>query len=305
MAWRGLYISSPARLSLVQAQVWVEPEGTGEPVAFPLEDLAWIILDTPQVSLSGALLGALAQDGVALVVPDARHHPAGLLLSFHQHHAPAGVAHSQVDMTQPLRKRLWQRLVRTKIENQAAVLRAVGSSYANTLSAMAARVGSGDPTNVEAQAARAYWRRLFEDFRRGDEDRRNGLLNYGYAVVRAALARACAASGLLPAFGIHHQSRTNPFNLVDDLLEPFRPLVDLRAHTRQAGTPGEEVDLEDRRHMAAVLQDTLSLGDEQLTVLAATEAMAASLVRAIDGADAALLAAPALPLARRPGHAGR
>jgi CRISPR-associated protein Cas1 len=109
----------------------------------------------------------------------------------------------------------------------------------------------------------------------------------------------------LPAFGIHHQSRTNPFNLVDDLLEPFRPLVDLRAHARQSWTPGDEVDLEDRRHMAAVLQDTLSLGAEQLTVLAATEAMAASLVRAIDGADAALLAAPALPLARRPGHAGR
>lgn len=305
MAWRGLHISNPARLSLAQRQLRIEPEGSGEPVAFPLEDLAWIILDTPQVTLSGALLGALVQEGVVLVVPDPRHHPAGLLLSFHQHHAQAGVAHAQVAMTQPLRKRLWQRLVRTKIENQAAVLRAVGSPHANTLSAMATRVGSGDPENVEAQAARAYWRRLFDDFRRGDEDRRNGLLNYGYAVVRAALARACAASGLLPAFGIHHQSRTNPFNLVDDLLEPFRPLVDLRAHARQARTPGEEVGLDDRRHMAGVLQDTLLIGAEQLTVLAASEAMAASLVRAIDGADPALLAMPALPLARRHGHAGR
>lgn len=140
---------------------------------------------------------------------------------------------------------------------------------------------------------------LFEGFRRHDEDRRNGLLNYGYAVVRAALARACAASGLLPAFGIHHRSRTNPFNLVDDLIEPFRPVVDRMARARAASEERDELDVEDRRHMAGILSENISIGEERMTMLAATEAVAASLVRAIDGGNFALLNTPALPLARR------
>jgi len=234
-----------------------------------------------------------------MVVPDAKHHPAGILMSFHQHHAQAAIAHSQVAMSHPLKKRLWQKLVASKIENQAAVLRGIGSDHAAALSAMAGRVGSGDPDNLEAQAARAYWQRLFEGFRRHDEDRRNGLLNYGYAVVRAALARACAASGLLPAFGIHHRSRTNPFNLVDDLIEPFRPVVDRMARMRATAQERDELDVEDRRHMAGILSENISFGEERMTMLAATEAVAASLVRAIVGGNAALLKTPALPLTRR------
>ncbi|WP_202192030.1 type II CRISPR-associated endonuclease Cas1 [Sphingomonas sp. MM-1] len=294
-----MHISNPARLSHRSRQIVVDPEGGSEILTFPVEDVAWIILDTPQVTLTGSLLSALAENGVAMVVPDARHHPAGMLLSFHQHHAQSAIAHSQIAMTQPLRKRLWQKLVVAKIENQAAVLRGIGHDYADTLSAMAARVGSGDPDNLEAQAARAYWQRLFADFWRHDEDRRNGLLNYGYAVVRAALARACAASGLLPAFGVHHRSRANPFNLVDDLLEPFRPAVDRLARLRALQEERDELDVADRRHMAGILGENIAIGEEHLTMLAATEAVAASLVQAIDGGNAALLNTPALPLARR------
>lgn len=299
MAWRGLHISQPARLTHRNSQVVVEREDDGETLTFPVEDVAWIILDTPQVSLTGSLLSALAENGVALIVPDARHHPAGMLLSFHRHHAQAAVAHAQVSMSLPLKKRLWQRLVVAKIENQAAVLRAIGSGEARALSAMAGRVGSGDPDNLEAQAARAYWPRLFDGFRRHDEDRRNGLLNYGYAVARAAIARACAAYGLLPAFGLHHNSRANAFNLVDDLLEPFRPSVDRMARARAADEAADDLTIADRRHMAGILGESVAIGEERQTILAATETVAASLVRAIDGANPALLATPALPLARR------
>ncbi|OXE34996.1 MAG: subtype II CRISPR-associated endonuclease Cas1 [Phenylobacterium zucineum] len=299
MAWRGLHISNPSRLTHRNGQIVVDLENEDEALTFPVEDIAWIILDTPQVSVSGALLSALAENGVAMVVPDAKHHPAGILMSFHQHHAQAAIAHSQIAMSQPLKKRLWQKLVCAKIENQAAVLRGVGSDYAAALSTMAGRVGSGDPDNLEAQAARAYWQRLFQSFRRHDEDRRNGLLNYGYAVVRAALARSCAASGLLPAFGIHHRSQTNPFNLVDDLIEPFRPVVDRMARSRAESVERDELDVEDRRHMAGILSENVSIGEERMTMLAATEAVAASLIRAIDAANAALLNTPALPLARR------
>ncbi len=299
MAWRGLHISNPARLTHRRRQIVVTPEGEEEELTFPVEDVAWVILDTPQVSISGALLSALATNGVAMIVPDAKHHPAGVLLSFHQHHAQSAIAHAQIAMTAPLQKRLWQKIVKAKIENQAAVLRKTGDDYAEALSAMASRVSSGDPRNIEAQAARAYWPRLFENFRRHHETRENGLLNYGYAVVRAALARACAASGLLPAFGIHHKSRTNPFNLVDDLIEPFRPSVDHLAQNSAEGSEGEELTVEDRRTMAGILSETVSIGEERLTILAASEAVTASLVRAIEGRDAVLLNTPALPLARR------
>ena len=299
MAWRGLHISNPTRLTYRSQQIVVDPESGGEALSFPVEDIAWIILDTPQVSVSGALLSALAEGGVAMIVPDSRHHPAGMLLSFHQHHAQAAIAHSQIAMSQPLKKRLWQKLVCAKLENQAAVLRGIGNEYAAALSAMAGRVTSGDPENLEAQAARAYWQRLFEGFRRHDEDRRNGLLNYGYAVVRAAIARSCAASGLLPAFGIHHHSKTNPFNLVDDLIEPFRPIVDRMARARTTSEERDVLDIGDRRHMAGILGETISMGEERMTLLAATEAVAASLVRSIDAGSASLLTTPALPLARR------
>lgn len=299
MAWRGLHISQPARLTHRNTQVVVERDEDETALTFPVEDIAWIILDTPQVSVTGSLLTALAVNGVALIVPDAKHHPAGMLLSFHQHHAQSAVAHTQIAASGPLKKRLWQKIVAAKIENQAAVLRAIGSEKAEGLSAMARRVRSGDPDNLEAQAARAYWSELFEGFRRHDEDRRNGLLNYGYAVVRAALARALAASGLLPAFGLHHNSRLNPFNLVDDLLEPFRPAVDRMARARASEEDGDDLTVADRRHMAGILAESVSVGEERLTVLAATEAIAASLVRAIEGGNASLLVAPALPLARR------
>ena len=297
MAWRGLHIANPARLTRRSGQIVVE-QGDGNAV-FPIEDVAWIILDTPQITVTVALMSALVEAGVAMIVPDARHHPAGLLLGFHRHHAQAGVAHDQIAMTAPLKKRLWQSLVVAKIENQAAVLRELGDGQADGLSAMARRVRSGDPDNLEAQAARNYWPRLFASFRRHDADWRNSLLDYGYAVIRASLARACVASGLLPAFGLHHASRLNPFNLVDDLIEPFRPVVDRHARRRAGDREGDTLDLDDRRHMAAVLSEDIALGSERLTVLAATELVSASLVRAIVAGAADPLVIPVLPLARR------
>jgi CRISPR-associated protein Cas1 len=161
---------------------------------------------------------------------------------------------------------------------------------------MAERVGSGDPDNIEAQAARAYWSDLFDDFTRANEaDRRNALLNYGYAVVRAALARACVASGLLPAFGVHHASKSNIFNLVDDLIEPFRPFVDRMAHDRAKDCAEDELTVEDRRLAANVLTHTAVIGSERMTMLAATEAVATSMVRAMEYNSAALLQTPCWP----------
>lgn len=292
MAWKTLHISSSARLSLKDRQVVIDQDDGS--VSFPLEDIACIVLDTPQVEITGALLSAFVCSGIVVVIPDSRHHPAGLLVPFHQYYAQGHIGQAQVSASQPLKKRLWQLIVKAKILNQAAILARLGRVDAKAVAGMASRVNSGDPENIEAQAARAYWSALFEDFIRSDDgDRRNALLNYGYAVIRAALARACVAVGLLPALGLHHASKTNAFNLVDDLLEPFRPLVDLRAFEWAKNAPSKDsLSLEDRQHMAGCLQDSALMNMDCVTLLVACEMTAVSLVRGLEEGSAGLLCLP-------------
>ena len=297
MAWRGLHLSKPSRLSLADGQI-VVGQDDGE-VRLALEDIAWIVLDTPHATLTSALLAACMSAGIAIVATDETHTPSGIALPFHRHFRQGEIAQAQVAMGAPLKKRLWQGVVRAKIMNQAAALDAIGRSGAAPLREMARRVGSGDPANVEARAARDYWSKLWPEFRRGDDsDRRNKLLNYGYAVVRSGVARALVACGLLPAFGLMHASTTNAFNLADDIVEPFRPFVDMLAwQTADNGRPGkEELSVEDRRTMAGILLKEARAGAENVTLLIATERAAESLVRAIESGSPDTLALPSLDL---------
>jgi CRISPR-associated protein Cas1 len=297
MAWRGLHLSRSARLALADGQMVVRQD-EGE-VRLALEDLGWVVLDTPQVSLSGALISACMAAGVVVVSTDARHVPNGMMLPFHTHHRQAGVARAQVAAGAPLRKRLWQRIVRVKIGNQAAALVACGKE-AGPLPAMAGLVDSGDSANVEARAAREYWGRLFPAFvRENGDDLRNKLLNYGYAVVRAGVARGIVAHGLMPSLGLHHDSAANGFNLADDLVEPFRPIVDrLVWEMTEGGTRREgEPTLEERRRLAGLLAAEARMGRETVSVLVAAEQTAASLVRVLEGAGTARLALPTLAAA--------
>lgn len=292
MAWRGLHLTRAARLTLADNQLVVAQEAATIRVA--LEDIGWMVIDTPQVSLTTALISACMEAGIAIVTTDARHTPSGLLLPFHRHHRQAGVASVQLRASGPLTKRLWQRIVRAKIGNQAAHLVRIGREAA-PLPEMAGLVGSGDAENIEARAAREYWRRLFPAFVRDDDtDFRNGLLNYGYAVVRAAVARAVVAAGLLPSVGLHHAGAANAFNLADDLVEPFRPFVDETVFGLSDGGIRKEGEatVADRQVLAGLPLREVTLGAERMTLLAASEAVAASLVRALEGGSPAVLRLP-------------
>lgn len=292
MAWKGVHVSQPARLSFKDRQLCVAQE-QGD-VAMPLEDVAWIVLDSNHSTLTASLVSACMDLGVAMIFTDARHTPSGMALPFHTHHRQAAIAQMQMGVSLPLKKRLWQALVVRKIENQAAALIACGRDGA-ALSAMARRVASGDPGNIEALAARDYWGALFADFTRGDEgDLRNKMLNYGYAIVRAAIARALVACGLLPCFGLFHESAANAFNLADDLFEPFRPLVDVKVFALSgdgARMEGELV-IEERRALAGILTEDVRMGAEIVSVLIASERAAEALVRAMEASSPALLAMP-------------
>lgn len=293
MAWRGLHLTKPSRLSLADGQL-VVAQDDGE-VRVPMEDIAWVVLDTPQATLTGHVMSACASAGIALIATDETHTPSGVLLPFHRHFHQGEIAHRQSAMSAPLKKRLWQKIVRAKIENQGAALRATDQGGARTLHEMARLVGSGDPGNVEARAARYYWTQLWPEFRREDDgDRRNKMLNYGYAVVRSGVARSLVASGLLPAFGVNHASVANAFNLADDIVEPFRPFVDVLAwKSTDGGQPSrDDLSLDDRRAMAGVLFAEAKLASEIVTLLVAAEKTAESLVRAIEASTAEVLELP-------------
>lgn len=291
MAWKGLHLTKAARLSLADGQACVKQD-EGE-VRIAIEDLAWIVVDTPHATLTSALMSACMEAGVALVITDARHHPSGLVLPFHRHHRQGAVARLQSDTKDGLKKRLWQLLVRRKILNQAAVLAATGHAEAGTLKEIARHVQPGDPDNVEARAARFYWGRLFADFIRDDpSDRRNKMLNYGYAVVRAGVARALVACGLIPAFGLGHRGAANAFNLADDVVEPFRPFVDLLAARLFTGEANGDLSIDDRRAMAGALLLDARTGADRVSLLVATETAAASLVACLEAEKADRLVLP-------------
>jgi CRISPR-associated protein Cas1 len=294
MAWRGLHLTQPARLSVADGQIVVS-RSEGD-IRLPIEDVAWMVIDTPQATLSTSLISACMEAGMAIITTDRAHTPSGLLLPFHKHHRQAEIAAMQIAISGPLRKRLWQNIVQSKIANQAAALTECGQD-STALRAIGRLVGSGDPDNAEARAARAYWPRLFADFIRDDDsDKRNALLNYGYAIARSAIARALVSSGLLPAFGLYHASVSNAFNLADDLVEPFRPFVDRivwkmtdNGRSRQGATTVEE-----RRTLASLLIEKARVGAESVSLLVATETAAESLVRAMRANSAGLLQLPAL-----------
>jgi CRISPR-associated protein Cas1 len=294
MAWKGLHLTKPVRLSLAGGQI-VAALDEGE-VRAPLEDVAYVIVDTPQATFSSALVAAAMDAGIAVLFADAKHHPAGLLLPFHRHHRQGAVVRLQIEARESLKGRLWRDIVRAKILNQAQALALSQCDGAAMLRETAARVEPGDPGNVEARAARNYWGRLFHDFTRENEaDLRNKLLNYGYAVIRAAVARALVASGLVPAIGLKHDGAANAFNLADDMVEPFRPFVDLLARKTAAGRATiSELTIDDRRLMAGALMLNAAMRDGTMTLLAAAEISAASLVRALEAGQPALIDLPAL-----------
>lgn len=208
----------------------VVKQGDVEVGRVPLDDITALILSAHQITLSKTLIVELAERKAPIVTCGKTYHPLALSLPYDSHYDQTGILWTQIDCSKPFAKRLWQSVVQEKITNQRIALEYFDptSPILDELDVLARRVKSGDPENMEAQAARRYWTALLGDsFRRDFQTgRENALLNYGYSVLRAATARAVCSAGLTPALGIHHRNRKNPFALVDDLMEPFRPLVD-------------------------------------------------------------------------------
>jgi CRISPR-associated protein Cas1 len=283
------FSEQPACLSIRNGLLVIRPEG-GETQTVPLADVAVLVAAHPQVSFTLAVLAGLASSGALLVACDQKRQPAAMMLPLASHHLQTERYAAQARLGLPARKRMWQQIVRAKIAAQARVLQErTGKDLG--LAMVAGRVRSGDPNNLEAQAARVYWPALLgETFRRSPEDDGvNALLNYGYAVLRAIVARAICAAGLHPTFGLHHRNRYDTFCLADDLMEPFRPLVDVVV-ARLAGGREERVELDRdaKRTLLEPLLGRFSNGDESRTLFDWASRCAFSLAAVIDGRTARL-----------------
>ena len=280
----------PFRLHVNNSLLVLESEGINVP-PIPLGDLAVVIASHPQISFTQAVLSGLATAGAAFVACDAKHRPVAMLLPLIAHSLQSERFAAQAALSLPAKKQIWRRIIRAKIRAQGHVLQDTGNDDHGLL-ALSAKVRSGDSGNLEATAAQTYWKRLFgsHKFRRNDElDPCNSCLNYGYAVLRATVARALCSSGLNPTLGVHHHNRYDPFCLADDLMEPFRPIVD-RAVVRLMASRSDALQLDSaaKQHLLATLLGRFESGGESRTLFDWLARSSASLANIILGQQSTL-----------------
>lgn len=260
----------------------------------PLDQIAAVIVHAHGTTWSTSLLTELGDRGVPVVLCSANHAPKSVLLPIEGHHLQGARMRAQWQAKGPFLKQAWKQIIVTKVRMQAAVLDAIAQPSA-PLHMMIRKITSGDSTNIEAQAARYYWPRVMgREFRRDtDGDQENALLNYGYTVLRAAAARAIIAAGLHPTIGLFHSNRGNAFALADDLMEPFRPLVDctVRSIVMERGA---NVDTPAKQDLARLIATDLPLGEGVTPVSLALIKLATSLGQSFETGKL-LLALPATP----------
>lgn len=300
MIKRTLYFGNPAYLSLRNRQMVlrlpeVEKNDTlpqsfkrDAELTFPIEDIGVVVLDNKQITITQGLLEHLMRDGVAVITCDTTHMPTGLLLPLDGHTLQSERFRAQVGCSLPLRKQLWQQTVQAKIANQAAALAQCTEAETGCMQAWAGEVRSNDATNLEGRAAAYYWRNFFPEFpgftRGREEAPPNNLLNYGYAILRGVVARALVGSGLLPTLGIHHHNRYNAYCLADDIMEPYRPVVDkmVKQIVKMQGI-GDDISAEAKRCLLGLPTVDVRMGNCKRPLMVAVGETTASLSKCFLG----------------------
>jgi CRISPR-associated protein Cas1 len=300
MIGRIVEVADDGRHLFMHRGFMVVQESTGERKELgqiPLDDIAAVIANAHGMSYTNNLLVALAERCAPFVLCAANHNAVGMLLPIDGNFQQAKRFDAQLAATQPTIKRLWADIVKAKLQQQAMALEAANAP-STPLSALIRKVRSGDPENIEAQGARRYWSLLFgEGFRRDQQaDGLNSMLNYGYTVLRAAMARAVVSAGLHPTMGLHHSNQGNAMRLVDDLMEPFRPVIDLKVW--QLNRQGErEVTPGSKRALVRTLYDDMPTNAGVTPVIVCTQRLATSLAQIFIGEKDKLdLPLPGLPL---------
>lgn len=293
-----LYFGNPAYLSLKNNQMIIQileenkssSESVKKEISRPIEDIGIVVLDNWQITITSGLIEALLENNCAVITCDSKRMPVGLVLPLYGNTTQNERFRNQLEVSVPLQKQLWQQTVRRKIENQAAVLKWATKFPARNMLAWARDVKSGDPDNLEARAAAFYWKNIFEELDYFKRERigeaPNNLLNYGYAILRAIIARSLVMSGLLPTLGIHHHNRYNAYCLADDIMEPYRPYVDelvVNIIREEKGEASLELTKEIKAKLLAIPTIDVVIGGKKSPLLIAASQTTSSLYKCYKG----------------------
>lgn len=285
MLKRTLFISNPYHLSLKNRQLVVSEKAGMSIKTAPVEDIGFVVLDNPQISFTMKLMEELNENNVAVVFCNSKHLPSSMLLPLDANHIQNELFRAQISASEPLKKNLWKQTVEAKIKNQARLLEKLGIN-GNPLKTLAKSVKSDDSDNREGFAARIYWNALFgkEFIRDRYGNPPNMYLNYGYIILRSAVARALSGSGLLATLGIHHRNRYNAFCLADDIMEPYRPWVDEIVIKIDKEWPGQlMLEKEQKAELLQLMTADVRIGESRRPLMIALSQTTASLARCFSG----------------------
>ncbi len=305
MIKRTLYFGNPAHLYLRNGQLCIsagkknETDDESKVITVPVEDIGVVIIDHGQITITHGLLAALQENNSAFVTCDTTHHPVGMMLPLDVHHTQSEKFRAQIDAGEPLKKQLWQQTVSAKLRNQAKLLitgylkdadNAPRQEAAKWLQSFSREVKSGDTDNHEARGAAIYWQHLFSatfNFKRSREgEPPNNLLNYGYAILRATVARGLVGSGLLPTLGIHHRNKYNAYCLADDIMEPYRPFVDREVLALvQSGLPFTELTKELKERLLKIPALDIEIEGGKSPLMVGLQRTTSSLAKCFEGEE--------------------
>lgn len=288
MIKQTLLFSNPAYLSAKKNQLVISYPGEEKKPTVPIEDIGVLLMEHSQITISHHAISQLLAHNAAIITCDAHHLPQGMMLNLNGHHIQHAHFQHQIAASNTLKEKLWQQTIKQKIKNQAALLAQNGLEVEN-MARWASKVEPGDSDNYEARAAANYWKKLFVDhlqtFKRGRfEGAPNNLLNYGYAILRAVIARALVASGLLPTLGYHHRNKYNAYCLADDVMEPYRPLVDeLVLEIVRSTDDYDELTTPIKAELLKIPVLDVSIGGQTSPLMLAAQQTTSSLVKCFEG----------------------
>jgi CRISP-associated protein Cas1 len=286
MITRSIYIGNPAYLKLKDEQMYILcPETKETKGKIPVEDLGLLMLDHFQITISHQLIQKMMGNNVVVISCDAHHLPHGIMLPMHGHTEHSDRVKDQLEASEPLKKQLWKQTIECKIENQTQVLLKLGN-YHEPMLEYQKNVKSGDSTNMEGVAAQHYWKHLISlDFlRQRFGDSPNSFFNFGYAVLRSIVARAIVETGLLPVLGIFHKNKYNPYCLADDMMEPYRPFVDLLVMDWLTKYPdSEELTTEFKAYILQIATKDVEIEGKTRPLMVAVKTTASSLYKCYTG----------------------
>ncbi|RTL14843.1 MAG: type II CRISPR-associated endonuclease Cas1 [Flavobacteriaceae bacterium] len=282
MLKKSILLENKASLTAKNLQLVIKSEIRESTI--PIEDIGFIVIDHPEIYLSIHAMNLLIENNTSVIICNTNHLPNGMFLNLNSHHIQQEIFKNQINASVPLKKQLWQQTIVEKITNQGILLEKI-TAKTNNFDFLATKVLSGDSSNMEGVAASFYWKSFFEQkFKRerfGDYP--NNFLNYGYAILRAATARALSGSGLLNTLGIHHKSKYNAFALADDIMEPFRPIVDEKVFELIQNYDEQELNTVLKSELLQILTRTVYFKDEKSPLMVALQKTASSLQQCYTG----------------------